>query len=293
MPLADGLLARTRVSLAYRWRHGRWPDLDRPQRFTERVQQRKLFDRNLALASLTDKLKGKEVARERIGGSFVIPTLWSGKTLPLAPPGPLPMIVKANHGCNQSLVIRTARDWDEARRIAPRWLQRAYGQWLDEWHYRSARRLLLIEPFVGPDERLPLDYKFYVFGGRAELVQVHLDRGGSRHRWMQFDRQWRRLSAPDGTPDPAPPATLTQMLAGAERLAAEHDFLRVDFYEIGGRMLFGEFCLFPGSGLDPFDPPSLDHHLGAWWSDPAPVIRPGGRAMPGPVRPGWARSLRI
>ena len=29
--------------------------------------------------------------------------------------------------------------------------------------------------------------------------------------------------------------------------------------------MFGEFCLFPGSGLDRFDPPILDEQLGAKW----------------------------
>ena len=56
------------------------------------------------------------------------------------------------------------------------------------------------------------------------------------------------------------------MLEAAERLAGNHDFLRVDFYEIDGRPLFGEFCLFPGSGLDPFDPMSIDERLGALWA---------------------------
>ena len=56
------------------------------------------------------------------------------------------------------------------------------------------------------------------------------------------------------------------MLAAAEALAAGHDFLRVDFYEIDGRLWFGEFCLFPGSGLDPFDPVALDDQLGDLWS---------------------------
>jgi hypothetical protein len=56
------------------------------------------------------------------------------------------------------------------------------------------------------------------------------------------------------------------MLAAAERLASGHDFLRVDFFEVNGQPLFGEFCLYPGSGLDPFDPPQLDDWLGAQWS---------------------------
>jgi hypothetical protein len=143
------------------------------------------------------------------------------------------------------------------------WLQRHYGGWLDEWHYRSARRALLVEPLIGPSDALPIDYKVYVFGGRAVMVQMHEDRGID-HRWSQFDREWRQVSTqPGGAPAPA---SLQAMLAAAERLASGHDFLRVDFFEVEGRPLFAEFCLYPGSGLDPFDPPQLDDWLGAQWS---------------------------
>lgn len=250
---------RFRVGLLYLARHWRWPALARPRRFTEWVQWRKLYDRDPGLARLTDKLYSKGLA-----GHLGVPTLWAGKDLPAEPPGPLPLMVKANHGCNQYRVVQTAADWATTRRIAPRWLRWQYGTLLEEWHYGAARRLILVEPFLpGAGADLPNDYKVYVFGGRAEVVQLHVGRG-RRHRWTQFDREWRPLSV-----DPIvapPPANLAQMLAAAERLAGERDFLRVDFYEVGGRLWFGEFALFPGSGLDPFRPAALDERLGDLWS---------------------------
>ncbi len=95
---------------------------------------------------------------------------------------------------------------------------------------------------------------------------MHVDRDGD-HRWVQFDRQWQQLSSNviEGGIDR--PATLFQMLAAAEAIAGGRDHLRVDFYEIDGVMFFGETCLFPGSGLDPFSPASLDTELGRRWSD--------------------------
>ncbi|WP_294006188.1 ATP-grasp fold amidoligase family protein [Sphingomonas sp.] len=256
--------ARRRVELIYWWRHGRWPDLDAPTRFTEWVQRRKLHDRSLAFARLTDKLHSKVQAKAALGAEHVIPTLWHGTCLPAVAPWPFPFVVKANHGCNQFIVVSDLDDYVDAKRRSPGWLKRTYGEWLDEWHYRAAFRTLLVEPFVGgPGGELPLDYKVYVFGGRAEVVQLHEGRGG-RHRWTQFDRDWRPLSV---DPIAAPPtACLDQMLAAAELLAGNADFLRVDFYCVEDRLLFGEFCLYPGSGLDPFRPDSLDLMLGEKWT---------------------------
>ncbi|MEQ7873757.1 ATP-grasp fold amidoligase family protein [Sphingomonas sp. ASV193] len=259
-------MGRAWVALLYRWRHGRWPDFDRPTLFTEWVQRRKLDDRDQALARLTDKLAGKAIAVERLGAARVIPTLWSGARLPADPPGGYPLMVKANHGCGQYRVVRDLADWRRAARAARAWRRRPYGGLLGEWHYRGARRLALVEPLVGDGRVPPLDYKVYVFAGRAAVVQLHLGRGTGRHRWIQFDRDWTRLSAADGAPDPAPPVTLGEMLAAAEAMAGELDFVRVDFYEVEGGLLFGEYCLFPGSGLDPFDPRSIDERLGDAWA---------------------------
>ena len=146
--------------------------------------------------------------------------------------------------------------------LGHRWQRSAYGGWLDEWAYRDVPRGLLIEPLLGGSLPLPIDYKIYVFAGVATHVQVHLDRGG-RHRWILHDRNWRPLVAhPDRPPAPA---CLRAMLAAAETLAGSNAFLRVDFYEMDGRPYFGEFCLYPGSGLDPFAADWIDLELGALW----------------------------
>lgn len=255
---------RLRISCLYRWRHGRWPDLDRPELFTEWVQWRKLNQgQDDPLAQLTDKLFSKSLVSGRCGADLCVPTLWAGIALPDKAPGQFPLMVKANHGCGQVRVVRSPHDWRKARRAAARWMA-TYGSWLDEYHYRAARRLLLVEPYLTGKAGMPDDYKVYVFGGRAEIIQHHVRRGSRAHRWTQFDRYWKRVG---GAISNAPaPATLESMIDAAERLAGKADFLRVDFYEVDRRLWFGEFCLFPGSGLDPFEPAALDRRLGRLWS---------------------------
>ena len=259
-------LAAVHLAVLYRARHGRWPDLARPRRFTEWVQWSKLYDRCPERARLSDKRHSKAIAAAALGREMVVPTLWFGRILPEAP-WPMPFMVKPNHSCGRYIVVRDAADWRRARALASRWLADGYGAMLGEWHYRSAEPGLIVEPFLITPEPLPLDYKIYVFGGRAAMVQLHEGRGGHDHRWSQFDLDWRPLSRQTSR-RPAP-ASLGGMLAAAEQLGAGHDFLRVDFYEVGGRPLFGEFALYPGSGLDPFDPVDLDHWLGNLWSEQA------------------------
>lgn len=271
-PLASGLgkagmvTARSRIRLSYLWRMGRFPDLDHPRLFTEWVQWRKLFDRSSHHPGLMDKIAAKRLVESRLGRDWIIPTLWSGFPLPEAPPVTGHAILKARHGCNQNAVLDhpvAGPQWDTLRQRARGWCAQPYGTLLEEWAYSPVPRGLLIEPFVSDTGSLPIDYKIYVFGGRATHVQVHLDRE-KRHRWLLHDRAFKPVTvAPERI---KPPRSLDAMLAAAETLAAEEDFLRVDFYEVHGKPLFGEFCLYPGSGLDRFGAPELDAELGKLWS---------------------------
>jgi TupA-like ATPgrasp len=258
-------LATARVHLTYWWRHRRPLALAEPRLFTEWVQHRKLYDRDHRLPLLADKVAAKQWVAERLGDDWVIPTLWHGGALPPLPLWPTPFVVKARHGCRQSAFVHDpAVDWAALRRLGERWTARHYGYWLDEWLYRHIPRGLLIEPYIGAGPTLPIDYKCYVFGGRVEFVQVHLDRAGA-HRWIVMDRDWCRVSAPSPDPDPKPPKTLSAIIAAEETLARGHEFVRADFYEVDGRPLFGEFTFYPGSGLDPFDPIALDRDMGEHW----------------------------
>lgn len=272
--------ARARITLTYLWRHGRFPRLNHPVRFTELVQLRKLLDRDPRLPLMADKVAVKSLVAERLGRAWVIPMLWSGEELPAQCPWQTPVVVKSRGGCKQNAFVRGGKsDWTAARSAARRWMRGVYGAWLDEWLYREIPRGLLIEPLIGSDTESLVDYKIYVFGGEATHVQVHLDRAHD-HRWVMHDRDWH--PAAGGAPAIARPSALAAMLAAAEELATGFDFARVDFYQPADQPLFGEITFYPGSGLDPFNPPALDEQLGALWlaaarSAQAPTLRRMGR----------------
>lgn len=261
-----GPIDRASVRLAYLWRHGRLPRLASPTLFTERIQHRKLHDRDPRLPLLADKLAVKTFVAERLGSEWIVPTLWHGEELPQRPPTPLPIVVKSRHGCRHIRFVHDddAAAWQRIRRASRGWMRSDYGVFLNEWLYRHIPRGLLIEPFIGVGRVPPIDYKIFVFGGRADYIQVHLDRGG-RHRWIVMDRHWQRLSLPSADPDPLPPPALARMIEAAECLAEGFDFVRVDLYSTAAGPRFGELTFYPGSGLDRFTPPSLDDLMGASW----------------------------
>ena len=256
--------AIARIYIIYLWRHHRWPNLFNPRRFSELVQLRKLNDHDPIMPIMADKIAAKKHVGRILGKKWIIPTYWSGRHLPEQPAWPYPFILKASHGCNQNIICRNQVDWKKARRRSAKWLQAPYGLWLDEWAYRDIPRNYIVEPYLGTASEVPIDYKIYVFGGKAVFIQVHLNRY-SNHRWILFDRQWNQLSMMGDSDLPPAPKNLDKILDSAEKIAADFDFARIDFYEIDGEPKFGEVTFYPGSGLDPFDPLELDSKIGALW----------------------------
>ena len=159
------------------------------------------------------------------------------------------MLRRPVESAQYAIVRDIARDWPGVIARTRTWTGKNYGGWLDEWLYSHARPGLIVEPFIGTGDEPPNDYKVYVFGGSAEVVQVHTGRM-SDHRWVQYDPRWNRLSNGEDCP---PPVGLDAMIVAAEALGQGHDFVRVDFY--GSRpAVVRRILSLPGIGARPVRP---------------------------------------
>jgi uncharacterized protein involved in propanediol utilization len=278
---------RLRVGLLYLLRHRRIVRWRQPGRFTEWVQWRKLHERDPRIPPLMDKLAVKNHVAAELGPHWVTPTLFHGEALPERPEWDSPFVIKARHASNRNVFVRSEpEDWESIRAIADGWCRETYGLVLDEWLYRDVPRGVIVEPFLteGP---LPIDYKIYVFGGRARCIKVDCDRETDHWRAL-YDLQWRPLWAPPGWTHRPPPASLDAMIAAAEQLGRDFDFVRIDFYDLDGSPRFGEMTFYPGSGLSPL-PRQLDYWLGGlWWearrgmgaaAPPRPAPRPAATGL--------------
>ena len=170
-------------------------------------------------------------------------------------------------------VRREAAPRDDVVRIARGWVAQLYGQGPNrEWVYgRVPRQILVEELLAGADGGVPDDYKFFVFHGRCAFVQVDSGRFGLRTQDF-FRPDWQHLPLSGGPPwaepELAQPACLTEMIEVAERLGAPTDFVRVDLYDVDGRVVVGELTSFPAGGDSPFDPEFFNEEFGRPWTVP-------------------------
>jgi hypothetical protein len=118
---------------------------------------------------------------------------------------------------------------------------------------------ILVEEFLHDyDQRfiIPRDFKVFVAGGRAWIIQV-LDRNGppELHNHSFYTREWTRIddrfqtSLKKGPTFPKP-ELLSELLKTAEFVARDTGvFARLDFYLTTRGVVFGEFTAYPVGGI--------------------------------------------
>jgi hypothetical protein len=133
------------------------------------------------------------------------------------------------------------------------------------------RRIIVEELLVGADGAVPDDYKLFVFHGTCRYAQVDRARFGARTQDF-FTHDWEHLPLSGGHPWAAPaiprPERLPEMIRLAERLGSGTDFVRVDLYDLPGRIVFGELTSLPAGGDSPFDPERFNREFGSHWTPP-------------------------
>jgi TupA-like ATPgrasp len=264
---------RWRLMQRYRQFHGEWYFPLRPQTFSQKIFYNLLHDRRPLLVTFADKLAAREYVRKKIGGDFLVELLAVTDDPEQIPFERLPtrFVLKTNHGSGFVRLVRdkAQEDWPALRQMCTQWLATRYGEQTFEWIYAGIEPKIMVETFLeGSAGEAAFDYKFFVFHGKVFTVHVDMKRPPDTRR-DYFSTDWQRLDvrcrfANSDSPLPRP-AKLEQMIALAERLGAETDFVRVDFYIVGERIYFGELTNYPGVGCRTFDPKSFDAELGAQW----------------------------
>lgn len=257
------------------WRsYKRLPRLAEPKLFSEKCQALKIL--NPPIGQFVDKVAVKQFVAERIGTEHVIPTLYAGSQLPPRSERnwPLPYVIKTNNGSGGNIFVRDRPNWDAIEAKVATFLSHDHARVGGEKFYSQVAPQVLVEPFIAEGNDLPLDYKFFTFDGKVRFIQVDTDREHA-HKRAFFDAEWKRLPVKLGYPeDPTDiqaPRKLAKMLQLVSALGAGFSFVRVDFYEVGDRLLFGELTFTPESGLTKFEPRSVDADLGALWAWPPSV----------------------
>ncbi len=251
-----------------------FPNLDHPRSFNEKLLWLALNYKNPIHAVASDKARAKAWIAQRVGEEYVLPLLGVYDNPNDIDFEALPekFVMKSNAGWGADQVVlvtkKSRKDYDRLRALASSWLY----PWCSYYYFnmcitdeKPEKPLVVIEEFLDGGKQYLDDYKFYCCNGQMQFALIVTDRGSPDQCRTFVDRDWKVLPVrragkfSSGTPEK--PKNLEKMLELAKILSKDVPMVRIDFYNVDGRIYVGEMTFTPGLFLR-FQPREWDYRLG-------------------------------
>lgn len=249
-------------------------DLKNPKTFNEKLQWLKLHDRCPEYTVMVDKYKARDYIAEKIGEQYLIPLLGVWDNPDEIDFGKLPdqFVLKCNHNSGTGMYIckdKQKLNVEEVKKELRKGLQGNYYLMGREWPYKDVPRKIICEKYMVDSKTKELrDYKLFCFGGNVRFFKVDFGRFIEHHA-NYYDREGNLLSIGEADFPPIPeqsieiPKSIEIMIELAEKLSNGIPFVRVDFYDVNGKVYFGEITFYPASGFGKLLPDTCDETLGS------------------------------
>lgn len=246
-------------------------NLENPRGFNEKIQWLKLNDRNPQYTIMADKYAAKQYLSRLIDDKYIIPTLgvWNGFEEIDFDALPESFVLKTTHDCGGVYVCDNKAVFNkQAAKKKMEWhLKRDYYISCREWPYKNIKPRIIAEKYIGESGMDLMDYKLLCFNGKVKCSFVCAERFSSAGLQLAFfDREWNKMPFTRHYPmlkrDIPKPIHYNEMIEISEIVSKDMRLLRVDFYEINGRLYIGELTLYPGSGFEEFEPKEWDYKIG-------------------------------
>lgn len=275
---------KTMVRMQYFLQTGKHLHLDHPITFNEKMQAYKLTYKNPLMLQCTDKVEVRKFVEGRGLGEILVPVYMVGNKLEDIDFKALPekFVIKTSDGGggNEVLVCKSKTELgeEEFKHTVKRWLDapKSKKHIAREWAYQNGypRRLVveqLLEDPLDPHKDID-DYKFFCFNGKFKIMQLHKDRHAD-HKAGFWDENLKfipnvNILYPTFEKDVPLPENIKEMVKVAEKLSEGFPYVRVDLYNVGGKIYFSELTFYPASGYIPFNPDSFNMRLGNYFEFP-------------------------
>lgn len=269
-----------------------------PKTFQQKIFYKMAYDRRNIVTLFADKVLVRDYVAKIIGNQYLIPIYGIYQTPEEISLNDLPdkCVIKPSHGSGAILIFSTrnqnssftvmSNKFENWKRIEIQksaiseadfklllkgWLKTPYHNGFGhfpEFAYKGVTPKLIIEDLLTLEDEIAADYRFFIFNGVCEYIEVDQSWNESPTRDM-FNSNWQKLDVklkyPNAKKSPVRPSNLGHMIHLAEKLACNVDHLRVDFYLIGDRIYFGELTNYHTGGKQIFEPRSFNTIFSKSW----------------------------
>lgn len=257
----DRLSDEKYIKLMFKNKLGYCPNFEQPATYNEKIQWLKLNDRKEDYINIVDKFEVREYIKNLIGDQYLVPLIGVWESVEEIPFDELPnqFVLKGTHNSGGVIVCLDKKqlDLEDTKKKLAKILKRNYYYQGREWPYKHIKPRIICEKYMGNENgRLPEDYKIICFNGEPQNIMVCTGRETGNVRYYFFDFDWNFLpynrvdvNTPKDFTLPKP-KNIDEMKHLAKILSKPYDLSRIDFYEIDGKIYFGEITLYPASGID-------------------------------------------
>lgn len=245
-----------------------------PKTFNEKLQWLKINYRTPVMTRMVDKFASKEYAQEIIGDEYLIKTygVWDSFEDIDFDKLPRQFVLKTTHDQGGVIIVtsKDELDKDYARNKLTSHLKTKHYYLTREWPYKNVKpRIIAEELIISKDTSTLCDYKFFCFHGTPKIMYISHEIEGGKKSLDFFNMNFEQLDISR----PSYPASRAQfdfpenwnlMIDLAGKLSQDLPHVRIDFYNVEGKVYLGEMTFFTGGGMEPFKPFEWDLELGSW-----------------------------
>lgn len=237
-----------------------------PRFFGEKIQWLKLYGNLEKYNNYVDKYLVRDYICNKIGDEYLIPLIDVYDKADDINFDSLPKkyVIKLNTGSGYNIVVEDKNKVNKKKIIKKlnKWMNENYAKMKKEPQYKNVKKKIIIEKYMSDSDGKLLDYKFFCFNGKPEFIKVDFDRFID-HSANFYDVNWNLIDMREGDfPNYKykcqKPNNFDKMIKIAKILSKEFQFVRVDLYNIDGKIYFGELTFTPAAGVNPFKPLTKD-----------------------------------
>lgn len=281
LKVLDFIPDRLMIVIQYYIATGRLLNLREPSRFTEKLQWYKLNYRIELMTTCSDKYNVREFVKSKGLEKILIPLIGIYEDVEKLDFADLPnrFVLKTTNGSHTNILCKDKTQLNEAytKKLLNKWLSNWAGKVGREWSYYNIKPTIICEEYLETDSNNDLiDYKFFCFNGEPFCIYVIVERfldSGIKLAIMDMDFNqlpYFRSDIEGLNKSIAKPKNFDHMIEIAKKLSQDFPHVRVDLYNIDGKVYFGELTFYDGSGYKGYSPDEFDFILGKKFILPTP-----------------------
>ena len=236
-------------------------NLDNPQTFNEKLQWLKLNDRNDIYTTMVDKDEAKRYVKKIIGAKYIIPTLGVYDDYDDINFDELPnqFVIKCTHDSGGLVICKDKRKFDKenSRKKINHCLKKNFYYDFREWPYKNIKPRIIVEKYIEDSNSKLIDYKIQCINGKVDNIFLCIDRDSDEGvKYYYFDKNWNYLNYCNydnvnlDKLELKKPENFDEMVLVAEKLSNGFPEMRIDLYNVDGKIYFGEITLYTNAGFD-------------------------------------------